>query len=133
MSSTIESMLEACRRTLVSRVFENQKELDALEEVVVKIEASIESGEKREWTENEITSELELTTDDCFVSEAYIRVIVNTLRHRYRTEKLCSYIFKPRHRCTSLYDCEVCGTEGRYSDSGHLRTKKAVPSPKVLQ
>ena len=118
-------MFTACR-IMLRRFFGNEKQLDALEEAVVKIEADIDSGKKREWTENEITSELERTTDDCFVSEAYIRVLVNTLRHRHRTEKVCSYIFKPRHRCTSLYDCEVCGTEGRYSDSGRLRTKKAV-------
>ena len=88
-------MLEACRRML-RRVFGNEKQIDALEEAIVKIEADIESGKKRVWTENEIISVLERTTDDCFVSEAYIHVAVNTLRHRHRTEKSCSYIFKPR-------------------------------------
>ena len=64
-------MLAACRRML-RRVFGNEKQIDALEEAIVKIEADIESGKKRVWTENEIISVLERTTDDCFVSEAYI-------------------------------------------------------------
>ena len=64
----------------------------------MKIEADIDSGKKRVWTENEIISVLERTTDDCFVSEAYIRIVVNVLWHPYRTEKLCSYTFNATRR-----------------------------------
>ena len=78
-----------------------EKELDAIEKAVVKIEASIESGEKREWTLNEITRELERTTGNCFVPKVLISTALWSLRRRHRTTELCSYSFKPREEAVS--------------------------------
>ena len=97
------NVLAACRGTL-RRVFgvgEKEKAVDAIENAVEKIEASIESGEKREWTLNEITRELERTTGDCFVPELLIRTAVESLRQRHRTTELCSYSFKPRNKAVN--------------------------------
>ena len=96
-------MLAACRRML-SRVFgdeERERAVDALEEGIEKIEASIDSGEKTEWTEHEITRELERATGERFVLETELRVAVTVLCRRHRTEKSCSYIFKPRHKAVN--------------------------------
>ena len=75
-----------------------EKMLDAVEEAVVKIEASIESGEKRTWTEYEIARELERTTGEWYVAEAYRMAAIETLRQRYRSTEFCTYIFKPRNK-----------------------------------
>ena len=70
-----------------------EKMLDDIENALLKIEASIDSGKKREWTEYEIEVELERTTGEIPLPDACLRVSIETLRQRYRTEKVCSYNF----------------------------------------
>ena len=91
-------MLAACRRML-RRVFSNEaleKAMDALVKDLEKIEASIASGEKRAWTGHEIARALERSIGEGFVPERDLDVAVTVLCQRHRTEKSCSYIFKPR-------------------------------------